>query len=90
MGVFAERSRLCADIACRLLDYAEDPSSRELLEKYRSRSLVLGREVTFRQGGAERTGKALKIDDRGCLVIETSSGIETLRSGEISITGGFN
>ena len=25
-----------------------------------------------------------------CLVIETSSGIETLRSGEISITGGFN
>ena len=70
VGVFAERSRLCADI--------------------RSRSLVLGREVTFRQGGAERTGKALKIDDRGCLVIETSSGIETLRSGEISITGGFN
>ena len=90
VGVFAERSRLCADIACRLLDYAEDPSSRGLLEKYRSRSLVLGREVTFRQGGAERTGKALKIDDRGCLVIETSSGIETLRSGEISITGGFN
>ena len=90
VGVFAERSHLCADIACRLLDYAEDPSSRGLLEKYRSRSLVLGREVTFRQGGAERTGKALKIDDRGCLVIETSSGIETLRSGEISITGGFN
>ena len=90
VGVFAERSRLCADIACRLLDYAEDTSSRGLLEKYRSRSLVLGREVTFRQGGAERTGKALKIDDRGCLVIETSSGIETLRSGEISITGGFN
>ena len=88
--VSPERSRLCADIACRLLDYAEDTSSRGLLEKYRSRSLVLGREVTFRQGGAERTGKALKIDDRGCLVIETSSGIETLRSGEISITGGFN
>jgi BirA family biotin operon repressor/biotin-[acetyl-CoA-carboxylase] ligase len=50
VGVFAERSRLCADIACRLLDYAEDPSSRGLLEKYRSRSLVLGREVTFRHG----------------------------------------
>lgn len=89
VGVFAERNRLCADIACRLLDYTENLSSPELLEKYRSRSVVLGREVTFRQDGAERTGKALEIDDSGRLVIETDSGIEVLRSGEISICSGF-
>lgn len=89
VGVFVERSRLCADIACRLLDYAENPSSPELLEKYRSRSVVLGHEITFWQNNAERTGKVLEIDDSGRLVIETSSGIETLRSGEISICSGF-
>ncbi len=89
VGVFVERNRLCADIACRLLDYSENPSSPELLEKYRSRSVVLGHEITFWQNNAERTGKALEIDDSGRLVIETSSGIETLRSGEISICSGF-
>lgn len=89
VGVFAERSRLCADIACRLLDYTGGSASQELLEKYRSRSVVLGHEVTFWQNGAERTGKALEIDDSGRLVIETDSGIEALRSGEISICAGF-
>lgn len=89
VGVFAERSRLCADIACRLLDYSADTSAPELLKKYRERSLVLGREVIFRQNGAERTGRALAIDDSGCLVLETAAGREVLRSGEISITGGF-
>ena len=59
------------------------------MEKYRSRSVVLGHEVTFWQNGAERTGKALEIDDSGRLVIETDSGIEALRSGEISICAGF-
>ena len=89
VGVFAERNRLCADIACRLLDYAGSAPSPELLKKYRERSVVLGREVTFRQNDAERTGTALEIDDDGCLIIQTSSGKERLRAGEISITGGF-
>lgn len=89
LGVFAERSRLCADIAAKLLDSAARDDHAELLRKYRERSLVLGRDVTFLKGGVLRTGKAVSIDDDGRLVINSENDTEALRSGEISVVGGF-
>ncbi len=89
LGVFAERNRLCADIAARLLDYAESGETVALMGEYRRRSLVLGREIVYRQDGQTHTGIASEIDDSGRLIIETANGKTALRSGEISITGGF-
>lgn len=89
VGVFAERSRLCADIAARILDSAARDDHAELLKKYRERSLVLGREVTFLKDGVLHSGKAVSIDDEGRLVISSGNGTEALRSGEISVVGGF-
>lgn len=88
LGVFAERNRLCADIAARLLDYTARDDNAALMEEYRRRSLVLGREITYQQDGQTLTGKALEIDDSGRLIIENSSGKSALRSGEISIVMG--
>ena len=85
VGVFAERNRLCADIASRLLELSESGSREELLRQYRERSVVLGRDIEFVQAGTTRTGRALEIDDSGCLVIETQTGREVLRAGEISV-----
>ena len=85
LGIPLQRSRLCADIACRLLDYSEILGSPELMEKYRSRSMVLGREVSFEQRGRLRTGKAVAIDDSGCLVVDTAEGQEKLRAGGIVV-----
>lgn len=90
LGVFAERSRLCADIAAGLLDYAESSDRTSLLEKYRERSILPGREITFLQNGETRRGRALNIDDNGCLVVETSDGTEILRAGVVSVVGGFS
>lgn len=89
LGVFTERNRLCADIAGRLLELTARPDNSALMEEYRRRSLVLGREIEYQQDGRTLTGKALEIDDSGRLIIETGSGRTALRSGEISITGGF-
>lgn len=89
LGVFAERNRLCADIAARLLGYTSRKDNSALMEEYRRRSLVLGRDIVYQQDGRTLTGKALEIDDSGRLVIENADGRVTLRSGEISITGGF-
>lgn len=89
VGVFAERSRLCADIAARILDSAARGDHAELLKKYRERSLVLGREVTFLKDGVLHSGKAVSIDDEGRLVISSGNGTEALRSGEISVVDGF-
>ena len=89
LGVFAERSRLCADIAAGLLDYEENGDREALLEKYREHSILPGHEITFLQNGMNRSGRALEIDSSGCLVVETADGIETLRAGEVSVVGGF-
>lgn len=89
LGIFAQRSRLCADIAAGLLDYVGGSDRAALPEKYRAHSILLGREVTFLKNGQQRSGKAVEIDSDGCLVVKTANGTETLRSGEVSITGGF-
>ena len=89
LGIFAERNRLCADIASRLLDNTASDDTAALMEEYRRRSLVIGRDIAYQQDGRTFTGRALEIDDSGRLIIDTGSGTAALRSGEISITGGF-
>lgn len=89
LGKFTERNRLCALTAARLLDLFSSGDDSALIREYRERSIALGREVSYLRDGVKYSGKALEIDDSGCLVIETDSGRERLRSGEISIIGGF-
>ena len=57
------------------------------MERYRQRSLVLGRELLCRCGDREFTARALAIDDQGGLVVEGPAGRETLRFGEVIIRG---
>lgn len=85
LNVFAERNRLCADIAARLLDLTETGDNAALMEEYRSRSLVIGHDIVYQQDGREFTGRALGIDDAGRLIVENNGELILLRSGEISI-----
>ena len=90
LGVFTERSRLCAEVASLLLDYSNSGDRTALLEIYRRRSILPGREITFLQNGTIRKGRAAEIDSDGCLVVETADGREVLRAGEVSVIGGFS
>lgn len=89
LGVFAERSRLCAEIAACLLDCTENSDHNALLEKYREHSLLTGREITFLKNGELCSGRVAEINSDGCLVVDTPGGREILRSGEVSLVGGF-
>lgn len=60
-------------------------SREENIEDYKRRSLVLGKEVGFVKNGREYTGRAIDIDSSGRLAVNTSEGIITLNSGEISL-----
>ncbi len=56
------------------------------MEKYRERSLVLGKEIIFWQNGAENSGMCLSIKDSGALEVQLPDGHRTLlASGEISL-----
>ena len=78
------REALAVELTKRLLAPAGG-----YMERYRQRSLVLGRELLCRCGDREFTARALAIDDQGGLVMEGPAGRETLRFGQVSIRGKF-
>ena len=88
-----EKSLLAASITEKVLRYTKDLSG--FMDSYRSRSMVIGREITVYTGTYRkdptrelggRAAFALEIDDAGGLVVEYEDGIrQTLTSGEVSI-----
>lgn len=81
------RNRVAAQVVNHLLSLAEDLSNRgRYLEEYRSRSLVLGRELTYKVGNQIRVAKALDITEDGGLLVETADAEQVvLHSGEVSL-----
>ena len=87
LGCGDVREPLAAEIARGLL--ARDAGDRAFLVAYRRRSVVLGKQLTCTVGDRVFTAQALEIDDAGGLVVQTETGRETLRWGEVSIKGAF-
>ncbi len=81
------RNRLAAGILDRLMDCAENPSDPVHFEKYRSRSLVLGKPIHVLSPGKEPvSATAIDLEPDYALRVRLSDGSEQLlRSGEISI-----
>ena len=81
------RNRLSALILDRLLDYASRPRDPAILEEYRRRSLVLGKEIRILAPGREpESALALAIEEDFALRVRMPDGTEQLlRTGEISI-----
>lgn len=59
---------------------------QECINEYRRRNLVPGKDITvYPVGGTPYSAKALDIDERGRLVVQTQDNILTLDSGEVSV-----
>ncbi len=85
-GADVSRDRLCHAIARHLLGIRENGFDfGRYIDEYRSRSVVLGHEITFTQNGQSYDGKAVGIDSRGGLIVESGGVQTTLDSGEISV-----
>lgn len=61
-----------------------DPA--EVLDRYRQKSFVLGKKVTFQQKGQTYFGRAIAITALGELVVDLGTQQVTLSSGEISLS----
>ena len=78
------KSKLAASFAENLFDITSS-KIREFMSEYRSRSMLLGKEISFEKDGNAFTANALRIEDNGELTV-LSNGIElTLHSGEVQI-----
>ncbi|MDR1785499.1 MAG: biotin--[acetyl-CoA-carboxylase] ligase [Spirochaetaceae bacterium] len=86
------RNRLAGELAFNLLRVFEGEDPASVLEEYKARSIILGKEVEVHSLGGNTpfyTAAALDIDGNARLVVRTQSG-ETLRlsSGEVRINPG--
>ena len=84
-GAAPDRNRLAAEILNRLEALYPQMESGAFLEESRRRSNVIGREVTVIEGGRQYAARAIDIDGRGRLVVETEKGRAALGSGEVSL-----
>ena len=85
-GCTADATDLCAAIAEEMLAlYHDGFDFSSLCEEYVSRSVVLGREITFIENGVTRSGTAIEIGEKGELIVDCGSETEVLSSGEISV-----
>lgn len=84
LNTHADREKLIGRIAFHVLEsLAENKDS--ILALYRERMLLTGKEISFNQSGQERSARVLGVDEQGGLMVQTKTGTEILRTGEVSI-----
>ncbi len=82
------KRELVLEITSKLTDIRKKLADGDFsyMDIYRSRSVVLGREVTFTQNGVTQCGTAENITDTGALTVCLADGEKkVLSSGEISL-----
>lgn len=80
------RSHLIAEIVNEFMDLYADFTQKEFLKEYRSRSFVLGKQISYFAQNQWHDALALDIADNGGLIVRDKEGkIHTLHSGEITL-----
>ena len=82
----ALRTQLVAAVADELFDVVFGEIGEDILDEYRSKSMVIGKKIDYYINGKKNTATAVGIDAQGGLIIEKNDGsTDVLRSGEISL-----
>lgn len=80
------KNHLAAAFLNRFMEYYSKKQNADYVEKYRERSLVIGKEIRVLSSGGERKALALDVDKECHLLVRYEDGsTERLSSGEISI-----
>ena len=80
------RNKLIAEILNNLLDLSEDVYNKNIIEEYKSLSLVLNKEISYTKDNKTYTVTAIDINDAGNLVVkDDNNNISVLECEEISI-----
>lgn len=86
-GRLIDRYGMLESSASQILESIEGlrEGDKEILGQYRSRCVLTGRRVTFRDGDEVVEGDCVGVTDQGELAIDTARGRHHLRSGEASL-----
>jgi BirA family biotin operon repressor/biotin-[acetyl-CoA-carboxylase] ligase len=87
------RNRLAAEIINRMAVLGKNDASvceTTLIEKYRSRLMMLGKKITVTSAGQAYEATAIDINNKGQLIVKTENGeTRLLVAGEISVRQSF-
>ena len=89
-GKDVDRNRLAAEMirSLYLMDAALLTGRDQMMARYRTDCITLGREISILRGDEVSHGTALDIDGEGALIVRLDTGeIHTVNSGEVSIRG---
>lgn len=80
------RNHLSAEIINNVLNITEHLESKNFMQSYRERSMILGEQILYNKNNNWYEGYASEINDSGELIIYTADGQKiALNSGEVSI-----
>ena len=84
-GKVISNNQLAAGILDRFADIERQIDSREFMEKYRRRSIIIGKNITVHSGTEQYSAVAAAIDDNCGLVVRVGDEIRTISAGEVSV-----
>ncbi len=84
-----EQKKSAAELAHKIKEaffrYYDDPSSPDLINGYREKSIVVGSDVLYVSGNDTYKAKAVGIDDDGGIILDLDGDVRSYRDGEIRI-----
>ncbi|MCT3092337.1 biotin--[acetyl-CoA-carboxylase] ligase [Lactococcus lactis] len=79
-----DRNQLLAEMAKEVINNFANYRQPDLIDEYRNRSLLFGKNVTLKLGTKAVNGQVEGISDDGSLILKAKSGeIQTFKSGEV-------
>jgi len=79
------KNRLIAEICNGMEQLLPQLADGRFMAENKRRSNVIGRNIIVLRGDERFPARAIDIDDEGSLVVETENGVQTVRSGEVSV-----
>lgn len=80
------KNRLAAEILNQFSEIMKAPDDKTVIDEYRARSIIIGKEVNIIENGELKTVTVADIDDTAAIILKTDDGnIIKKTSGEISI-----
>lgn len=76
------KSILCAKIIDNFFDGYKHLEQKEFIERYRQKSMLIGKEVEVQVGSNITSGKVVDIDKNAQLIVKTKDGVMAFNSGE--------
>lgn len=77
------RNKLAKEITKRIISLLS--SNEDFMEYYKSKSILLGKEVSYIQNGVIHNGTALDIDTTGALIVKENGETAILTSGDVTL-----